>query len=66
MGSHQVLPGVILYELRRLIGKTHHRTKIAILEERIMVGLSEFESESPAPQAGRIPSYPTDPWMKGL
>lgn len=30
-----------------------------------MVGLSEFESESPAPQAGRIPSYPTDPVVKG-
>jgi hypothetical protein len=29
------------------------------------VGLSRFELESPAPQAGRIPSYPTDPWIKG-
>jgi hypothetical protein len=27
----------------------------------VKVGPSRFERESPAPQAGRIPSYPTGP-----
>jgi hypothetical protein len=30
------------------------------------VGLSGFEPESLAPQARRIPSYPTDPGNKGV
>jgi hypothetical protein len=31
-----------------------------------LVGLSGFEPESLAPQARRIPSYPTDPVNKGV
>ncbi len=30
------------------------------------MGPSEFESESPTPQAGRIPSYPTVPVMMNI
>ena len=30
------------------------------------MGPSEFESESPTPQAGRIPSYPTVPYIMDI
>ena len=52
--------------ITKVVKKPHYWRKIRQHWICIVVGLSGFEPESPAPQAGRIPSYPTDPFYKRL